>query len=280
MRMPETSWLQHPHTKRIGFVLLFYLFGPMILRVRHIWRKATGPSWHAEIRWERTLGSALLSLLWYVPIVLLASPLGSFWVSIFVTLARWFHFAQFALLGGTDFYLPVPGSLLLRWLLAYPLSGIVACGLEMFWPRTTWQSKRVITADEQFQLTQQVAAEKKRLKAPHSPSTEDGMAKKKRQPRAKVQPRQMVPVTPPTDSLWGQINWSAVPDSDPLKREALAARTEQQQAIRNQQQQTMPYKNPQTPKRSEQRTPPQIIDAKPAPPTTYNWDEGEGSIQE
>jgi hypothetical protein len=133
----EASGLQHPYVKRIGFVLLFYLFGPMILRARQIWQKAAGPKWGAKSRWKHTLGAALLSLLWYVPVVVLATSLFSLWASIFEITAQFLYVPVIAWLGGTTFFLPFPDSLLLRWLFAYPLAGLVACGLEMFWPRTT-----------------------------------------------------------------------------------------------------------------------------------------------
>jgi hypothetical protein len=266
MSLSQASWLQHPHVKRTGFVLLFYLFGPMIVHARHIWRQAAGPKWRAKNRWKHIFGSALLSLLWYVPVVVLHAPLFSFWASIFEITARFLHVPIIAWFGGTAFFLPFPNSLLLRWLLASPLAGLAACGLETFWPRTTWESKRVLSPDEQLFLAQQMTEEQQKIAAlpsSRSVATKRTPITKKRKPHTQTG---RTPAVPPANSLWGRIDWNTVSDTHPLQREALAAKRETQEHAQSQ---TQPDKNRGT-----------VKIKKPASPPEYNWDEGEGSIPE
>lgn len=317
--------------KRSLWLLLFYLFGPMISYAKGLQLDAAGPSWQAEKRWAQVKGGVLPWLLVYIPVIFFHTALASFWASIFTTLADWLHLPFLVWLGGTTLFPPVPSSTLLRWVLAYPLAGLLALSMEVVDPRTTWQSKRVITPEEQQELDVIAAAEekkrlaqaKRKLKATQattSTSADTNVAlgtsttpnpttlKKPKKPRTPARSKQAPqPVIPPANSLWGQIDWNAVPNDHPLKQvvreEAERLEAQRREEERNRwlaQQYAAQTTSPQSEKIS-------IIDstfalpAPSSPPTSplapadlsasthttgkadeqeYDWDEGDGSIQE
>ncbi len=305
----------HPFVRRAGLLLAFYLLGPMIFYAHTTQVDTAGSSWQAEKRWAIVNGKAIASLLWYLPIVVFHSPLAAFWTAIFVTLAHGLHLPFLAWLGGTTIFPPVPSSTLLRWLLACPLAGLLTLGLEAAQPRTVWESKRVITAEEQQELNAIAAAqEKKRLAkaqrklkatqqaATSAPSggtqTPKKTSPRPRKPRAPATPKEKAgTLSPKADSLWGQIDWSAVPADHPLKR-AVREEAERLEAERLEQNRKQWLTQQQA--AHGLTTSLQIVDAAPpsppvspsppAPPPVqaetadaadeqYDWDEGEGSIQ-
>lgn len=231
--------------------------------------------WHADKRWSTVWGSALSSLLWYVPAVFLHTPLAAFWSFLFATFAHWLHLPVLALLGGTSIWQPTPMSMLLRWLLALPLSPLLACVLESIQPKTTWEVRRVVTPDEQLELAAATAAEEKkkiratqkrgttRLPTPRRPRSSTGQAMMPSAPQP--------PVIPAADSLWGTIDWSKVPDTHPVKVAAM------QEAEHNRRLAEQTAKQSQTP-------PPPASPAQPPAPAQaddkYDWNQGEGPVKE
>jgi hypothetical protein len=301
-----------PYAKWAGLLLLFYLIGPVILYAKNTQKYAAGPSWQAEKRWAKVNGSTFLSLLWYIPIILFHAPLASFWTTLFITFAQWLHLPLLAWLGGTSLIPPLPPSTLLRWVLALPLAGLLAVCIEMVQPQTTWQTKRIITPEEQHELDaiaaaqekKKLAQEKRKLRTAQqtNASTANNTAppvQKQRKPRQPTKPKSSL--IPPSNSLWGNIDWSTVPETHPLKQavreEAARLDTERREEERKRwlAQQQASFQStpsvPPTPKPSSK-----IIDSTlaspvlpspapaPAPADTaddeYDWDEGEGSIQE
>jgi len=136
----------------MGTLLLLYLGGPVFWLARGIQEEASAQVWQAERRWTHVHGSAFLSLLWYAPLLLFHALLAAFWASIFAFLARLLHVPFLALLGDATLFPPTPLNLLLRWVLALPLASLCATVLELLHPRTIWESRRVLTPEEQQQL--------------------------------------------------------------------------------------------------------------------------------
>lgn len=277
----------------IGLLLLFYLLGPVVMLAKITQEEAAYQMWRAQERWAQVSGSGIASLLCYVPIVLFHGPLATFWATSFVALAQGLHLPALVWLADTSLWPPVPSSTLLRWFLAYPLSGLLALFIEAVQPRTVWETKRVLTTEEQ-QTVKAIAQEQRRLKAAQQANIAaqktTAAARKPRKPRASTRPQQKQPAPPPpSNSLWGRINWSAVPETHPLKaavREEVARR-----AAPPQEEERHRLMAEQQAARTHYPSSPQIIDAMPAHPTprsaslleeeapAYNWDEGEGRVQ-
>ena len=299
---PQAWYIQLlPYLKWVGILLLCYLIGPPVMMYALAMQEhAAGPSWQAEKRWAKVNGSAVLSLLWYVPIAFFHAPLASFWSSIFVFFANILHMPFLAWFGGTTIWPPLPSSLLLRWLLAFPLAGLLTIVIEAIKPQTTWETKRIVSPDEQLQLAAAVAAqEKKKTRAAQQSSTTQANTTPpatKSKPRTPAKPKgTQTTHTPKADSLWGGIDWQSVPETDPLKQEARreaalldAKRREEARARWLAEQQAAFSKTTDTPV-----APSSIVDSTLTPPPAgstasssedkedaYNWDEGEGSIQE
>lgn len=269
--------------KWMGLLFLFYLLGPVILLATDTREDAARQAWQAQERWAHVAGSALLALLCYVPIVLFSGPLATLWTTSFVTLASWLHLPFFAWLADTTLWPPVPSGTLLRWLLAYPLSGLLALLIETVQPRTVWETKRVLTPEEQQAVKALAQAQQKnKRKAAQQVSTAAKHTTPARKPR-KLRPaarrdEELPAPLPPADSLWGQIDWNTIPETHPLKA---AARSELARRAAQMQERTPPHHS----------SSPRIIDAAsthPTPPGApplekdvpdYNWDEGEGSVQ-
>ena len=275
--------------KRAGFLLLFYLLGPVILLGPDTQRKAGGRVWQAGERWGHVSCSAYLSLLWYVPVLVFHSALAGFWVSIFGGLAALLHLPFLSILGGTDFWLPVPSSMLLRWVLALPLTAWIALLLEEIRPQTTWQARRVVSPDEQLHLAaEQEALEKKRQAALSRRTSRAQLVASKRPVSTSNRPRPSTggatkPTTPqakPAASLWDQIDWSQVPDDHPLKQAAFEE-AERQKASRGNAERTRSVLS-QVASQEAQTPPGQGATNEPATPSApaYNWDEGEGTVTE
>jgi hypothetical protein len=276
--------------KWAGILTFFYLLGPVIFIARSTQLEAGERAWRAEERWSRIYGSALLSLLCYLPVLVFASPLAGFWASIFGGLAGWLHLPFIWGLGGTAFWLPVPSSMLLRWVLALPLTSWIALLLEALWPHTTWESKRVLSPDEQAQLaTEQAAEEKKRQatlarrsRAQLTASKRPGPTRGQSRPSTGSATKSTTPAAKHTASLWDQIDWSQVPDDHPLKKAALEEAERQAAARRNAERTQWVLGQMAS---QETLTPPAkgTMDAEPSPSTpapSYNWDEGEGTVRD
>ena len=286
---PSEPWYKAilPFAKLVEWLILIYLIGPItILYAIGTQAYAAGPMWQAEKRWANVNGSVLLWLLLYIPIAIFHAPLAAFWTSIFITFAQWFHLPVLAWLGGTSILPPLPSGMLLRWVLSFPLSGLLAIIMEAMDPQTTWETKRVLTSDEQVAMAAAITAkEKKKIAAiqkSRTTATSTTPAPKKKKPRTPAKPKDaQQPIIPKADSLGGSVDWKNVPDSHPIKQAALQEardlEAEQREDARNQwlAQQHASFK------------PSLIVDstlASPAQPATpvedeYNWDEGEGSIQ-
>ena len=268
--------------RRTGILVLFYLLGPVVFLGRDTQRKAGGRVWQAGERWVHVSCSAYLSLLWYVPVVVFHSALAGFWIAIFEGLAALLHLSFLSVLGGVAFWLPVPSSMLLRWVLALPLTSWIALLLEEIRPQTTWTAKRVVSPDEQLHLAaEQEALEKKRQAAlSRSTSRAQLTASKRPRPSTVGTTTPAAPRAKPTGSLWDQIDWSQVPDDHPLKQAAFEE-AERQKASRKSDERTRSVLSQMA--SQEARTPPgQGATNDPTTPSApaYNWDEGEGTVTE
>ncbi len=272
-----------------GILALFYLLGPVVFFGRDTQQKAGGRVWQAGERWGHVSCSAYLSLLWYVPVVVFHSALAGFWLAIFEGLAALLHLSFLSVLGGVAFWLPVPSSMLLRWVLALPLTSWIALLLEEIRPQITWVAKRVVSPDEHLHLAaEQEALEKKRQAALARSTSRAQLTASRRPASTDKRPRPSTagaakPATPqasPTGSLWDQIDWSQVPDDHPLKQAAFEE-AERQAAVRRNAERTRSVLSQM--EKQEARTPPgQGATNEPASPQApaYNWDEGEGTVTE
>ncbi len=294
---PSQRWYQPiiPSAKWASILFLFYLIGPVIVYAKGTQAYAAGPMWEAEKRWARINGSAFLSLLWYVPLAIFHTPLASFWSSTFITFAEWFHLPFLAWFGGTSLITPLPSSTLLRWLLSFPLAGLLTIFMEMVQPQTTWETKRVLTSDEQREVAAAVAAqEKKKIRAAQKLSTTSTSTAappaKKRKPRTPATSKdEKAPRIPKADSLWGSIDWKTVPETHPLKQAArqeaqdLEAKRREKERSRWLAQQQASFPSPMVDSTlaspTKPASPPSASPATPRGKDEYNWDEGEGSIQ-
>jgi hypothetical protein len=274
-----------------GILLLVYLLGPVIFIARRTQVEAGARAWHAEERWSRVRGSALLSLLCYLPVLVFAPALAGFWTSLFGGLANWSRLPFIRELGGTAFWLPIPSSLLLRWVLALPLTSCIALLLEALQPRTGWEEKRVLSPDEQAHLVAEQAAEEKKRQAAlarrsrvqPTASKKPGSTRRQSRPSSDSATPSATPVAKQTASLWNQIDWSQVPDDDPLKKAALEE-AERQAAARRNAERTQWVLDQMA--RQETASPPASgsTGVSPTPPVqappSYNWDEGEGTVRD
>ena len=270
--------------RRAGILALFYLLGPMIFLGRDTQREAGGRVWQAEERWAHVSGSAILSLFWYVPVLVFHTALAGFWISLFGGLSAWLHLPFIRELGGTAFWLPTPSSMLLRWVLALPLTSWIALLLENIQPHTTWEAKRVVSPDEQVQLAAAQAEEEKRQERRSSraqlTASKKPISTKRSSPTHAAQASQ--PATPSvkhTGSLWDQVDWSQVPDNHPLKQAAIEE-AERQVAERRNAERTRSVLHQVA--QQQATTPPSrgTTNTSVTPPETpaYNWDEGEGTV--
>ncbi len=223
--------------KWAGILTLFYLLGPVIFLARDTQLEAGGRAWHAEERWARVFGSAVLSLLLYVPVLMFHSALAGFWTSIFGGLALFLHLPFIRGLSGTTFWLPTPSSMLLRWVLALPLTSWITILLEAIRPHTTWEARRIVSPDEQLELAAaQAAEEKKRQTAQSRRSSQAQVTASKKLVSTTVRSRSSTrrsSTTKQTQSLWDQADWSRVPDDHPLKQAALEEAERQAAERRN-----------------------------------------------
>ncbi len=275
--------------KWAGILALFYLLGPVIFIARDTQLEAGGRAWHAEERWSRIFGTAVLSLLCYIPVLVFASPLAGFWTSIFGGLALFLHLPFIGGLGGTSFWLPIPSSMLLRWVLALPLTSWIALLLEAIRPHTTWEAKRVVSPDEQLQLAEALAAEEKKRQAALSRRTSRAQLTASKKPistkgQSRSSPGEATRPTTPTArhtaSLWDQIDWSQVPENHPLKQAALEE-AERQAAARKNAERTRSVLGQMASQEVATSPTPDTTNVSPppeAPAPSYNWDEGEGTV--
>ena len=197
-----------------------------------------------------------------------------------MTLAQWLHLPLLAWLADTTIWPPAP-------------SGTLAPPGRAVGEHRFPQTKRVLTQEEQQQVKAIAQAqEEHQRKAVQQVSTAakrpTAAVRKPRKPRASTRPTQEPPL-PPADSLWGQIDWSTLSETHPLKvavREELARReTQLPEEGRHRWLAERPAGRPHL------ASSPQIIGATPTcpPPLStpssekdvpdYNWDEGEGPVQ-
>lgn len=294
--------------KWAGLLALLYLIGPFtLLYAVGIHTSITGSAWQVAKRWARMNGVALLSLLWYLPIIVFHASLGSLWTSLFTIIAGSAHLPILIWFGGITIFPPVPSSTLLRWLLAFPLAGLLTNLLEAVQPRTIWETKRIITPEEQGVLAaaqatkekKKIAQEQRKLKAEQKASSTSTKAatsaSPQQRPRTKAVPKEKQQQSPKADSLWGNIDWKTVPDSHPLKQmiryEAEQLEAKQQEENRNRwltQQasllrptNTSPIIDSTLTSHTEPLSlPPAKSGPSPDDEDGYDWNQGEGPIQE
>jgi len=223
--------------KRIGQLLLWYLFGPTPFLALEIKEEAAALTWDARERQTSLKGSAFLHPLLYVPLFLLRSQIAWLWTGLFSLLAHLIHLPGLAdWLGQAAIWPLTPSTMLYRWALALPLIQCLAWVLSRVQkqkgsaptptrvllpeelaslprPRTSAPAKRKGTPSSTVQLTASSSTASPRRRA----STGE-VRKARNAPEAEVAPR---PIVPPADSLWGQVKWDQVTDTDPLKQAAL-----------------------------------------------------------
>jgi hypothetical protein len=290
----STMWLS-TLAKWVSLISSLYLIGPVTFVVRSIQLEASAQVWQADKRWANTVGSALLSLLWYVPVFVFHTALARLWTYLFATSAEFLRLPFVALLGGTTLWPPTPMNLLLRWLLALPCASLLACALEMFHPETRWEPRRVVSVEEALELAAVQAVSEKKRNASRtrrtSPAPVRGVA-----PRTPAgaqwslspgqQSAKPIPQGERRPSLWDQVDLSKVSDDDPVKRAALqeAERQAAEQryagrkpwaASQMSAQEQEPATKPSVPALPNEQQP----SPAPTPSVDYDWDEGEGVVQ-
>lgn len=157
--------------------------------------------------------------------------------------------------------------MLLRWVLALPLTPWIALLLENIQPHTTWQARRVVSPDEQLQLAAaQEALEKKRQAAQARRSSQA-------QPTASKKPVST-----------GKRSHSSTKRSS----QTHAALASQLAALEEAERQAAEHRNAERTRSvlsqmaQQATTPPPkgATNASVSPPEApaYNWDEGEGTV--
>ena len=269
---PRSSRLAD-HARIIGSLLLLYLVGPALwcgyaLRPQPVSR----PAWHARSRRESPHVALAVgwSLLCYAILAYGRNLLGSAWTALFTLFATWVHLPFLAAFGTTSLFPPTLLNLPLRWLLALPLVPLIAALCAERSPVSSTEIVRVITPDEK-QHQQRV---EEAVRAQRRAEAQALRAKKAvRAPRTRIKPpvHPTVPHVPPASSLWGSIDWSTVPDTNPLKQAARAAAEERlnlQHTASGLKRQTS----------SAAPTRPVLPPNSHTSPDVDVWDEGDGSL--
>lgn len=288
--------------KRIGQLVLWYLFGPTPFLALKIKEEAVALTWDARERQTSLKGSAFLHPLLYIPLFLLRSQIAWLWTGLFSLPAHWIHLPVLAAwLGQAAIWPLTPSTMLYRWALALPLIQCLAWVLSRVQkqkgsaatprrvllpeelaslprPRTPATTKRKGTPSSTVQLTASSSAARTRRR------TSTGEVRKARKvPEAEVAP---TPIVPPADSLWGQVKWDQVPNTHPLKQAAL----QEAEQLR-----VSPGASGRNSQRAKRATP-MLVTAQPtrttspAPPKKppdslvededgYDWHHGEGSLK-
>ena len=253
-------------TQGIALFLLFWLIGPVIFPALLIQRWAAAPIWDARERWTSIKGSAFLSLLWYLPAILLHHQLTFLWTRV-------------PALGEASFFPPTLTNMLFRWVMALPLAHLLVWILEVISPKTVWHPQRVPLPGEQALGT---PAQSKDLKQTRRKTTKQGTYKRNSGQKtqhttipsqAPTAPGQTSPGSPavakppstpasestPKEERDRWTLWEQLPEDHPWKQEAKREAARQAAA-----QQT--------------KQPP--VELKPSSQSEeYNWDEGEGSLK-
>jgi len=181
--------------------ILGYLAGPTVLLSWRIKERAACSIWDADERQRSMRGSVLLYLLFYIPIFLFRSQIAQLWTFIFSHLSLWLHLPLSAWVGLASIWPPTISTTLYRWLLALPLAYLLAYILQLIDElvgKTRREPVRVLLPEELAQLSSTGTKQKSETNRPHrSPS--------------------------PSMSLWEQVDWNQVPNSDPLKQTVIEA---------------------------------------------------------
>lgn len=288
--------------KGIGLLLLWYLLGPTPCAALEVMEEAVAPTWDARERQKSLKGSAFLHLLLYIPLFLLRSQIAWLWTGLFSLLGHLIHLPALAVwLGQVSIWPLTPATMLYRWALALPLIQCLAWILSRVQkqkgsaptptrvllpeelaslprPRTPAPPKRKGTPSSTVQLTASSSTASPRRRA----STGE-VRKARKTPEAEVAP---TPIVPSADSLWGQVKWDQVPDTDPLKQAAL----QEAEQLR-----VSPGASGRNSQRAKRATP-MLVTAQPErtispapskkPPDSlvedqdgYDWHHGEGSLK-
>jgi hypothetical protein len=216
------------HARIIGSLVLLYLVGPALWCGYALHSQpVSSPAWHARSRRE-SLHLALAvgwSLLCYAILAYCRDLVGPAWTGLFTLFATWVHLPFLAAFGATSLFPPTPFNLPVRWLLALPLVPLIAALCTERGPAPPTEIVRVITPQEQQhqQQVEEAARAQRRTEAQALRAR-----KAARAPRTRIKPPvyPTEPHVPPATSLWGSIDWSTVPDTDPLKQAAHAAAEE------------------------------------------------------
>lgn len=290
-QQPQTSAPQTPAGKNLSWVTvaatlgkltLLYLAGPAPFRAVTLRKEiASGQPYHAERRWEdHTAAAVLLPLVLYGSLWHFHEPFTWAWSGLFASVASWIHFPLFAALGQVSLFPPTPGNLLFRWLLAWPCVPLIARLLEQHEPITRWEAQRVVTEDDRQTHQNILAEEAAERKAKQVERAALRAEQATRAPRTRIKPpdKPKTPYIPPKTSLWGQVDWNKVDDTNPLKQQTLATAQEVQLACYE-------TERIERGKRDKERTE-RIVDALPPtspPPATRpedeDWGSGDSSIK-
>lgn len=285
--------------KRIGQLVLWYLLGPAPFLGQTIKEEAAAPTWNARERQKSLDGSAFLYILLYIPMILFRGQVAWLWTFAFAHLSQWTHLPLLTWLGQTAIWPPTPSTMLYRWSLALPLTQLIAWILYR-----TQGKKGSAPAPRRVLLPEELA----RLPRPRTPAAQ----KPKRTPGSSVQliassstavrrrrtstdrrkarktgdaEGAPTPIVPPANSLWGQVRWDQIPDTDPLKQAALQEAERlgvPRSASERNGQRTKRLASPLViaqPKGTTSPAPPKQPDSLVEDEDGYDWHHGEGSLK-
>lgn len=244
--------------------VLCYLLGPVILLARRI-KKSPRSSALDVNEWQRSvMRLAIVYLLLYVPVLLFRTQVAQIWSFIFTNLAKWVHLPLTAYIAQVSLWPPTLSTTLYRWLLALPLVYFlvyILLYIDKFVVKTRRKSVSTVLQEELAQLSTSDTKHKAATKRSHRST-----------PTSKASNQKSL-------SLWEQIDWSLVPEDDPLKQAVIEAaernaierytqriQAEVQQALQRQQ------FNPNTPDQSK-------MSAGGDDGGDYDYNSGEGPLQ-
>jgi hypothetical protein len=205
LKLPQSrlplSWV------RVFYVILAsifcYLLGQVVLLARRIKKSPESSTLDAKERRRSVKSSALLSLLLYIPVLLFRTQIAHIWSFIFTFLARWLHHPLTTWIAQVAIWPPTLSTTLYRWLLALPLVYLLVYIFlitDEFVVKTRRESARIVLPEELEQLLTSDTKQKAATKRPHRSAPTSITNNQK------------------SLFLWEQIDWSLVPEDNPLKK--------------------------------------------------------------
>jgi hypothetical protein len=272
---------KHPGRRKVNWGLvctvicagvLFYFLGTVTWQAYRARKEVKAHAWDAEERRKSIEGSSFLFLLWYLLIALFHGLITQGWLFFFAHISLWLHLPLLARVDQAALWPPTPSTVLYRWALSFPLKYLltwVLLSVDDLVRKGAQEPVRVALPEEVVlpPRARGPNANQRHAASPASPATQ------RRPNRSGFFPG--APVSSPEDRipkavlLWGRINWSEVPEGDPLKQAILQEAGEpllqrDSQGVRVQGRQVEPTPAPPLPHSSED--------------DDYDWGQGEGSL--